>query len=84
VHPVFPRLDLSGIGRELPYPVPGFYVRADSTTAAIPPADGIRVPEPVPAGDPEESPHMLYALQWFAFALIAVVGGGIFLWRSRG
>lgn len=83
VHPVLPRLDLARVREEIPYRLADVYVRADSTTAPIRPADGIRVPAPVSAADAEDGPHLTYALQWFSFALIAVVGGGLFLWRSR-
>jgi surfeit locus 1 family protein len=29
-------------------------------------------------------PHLSYAMQWFTFATIALVGGVILFWRERG
>jgi cytochrome oxidase assembly protein ShyY1 len=31
----------------------------------------------------DEGPHLSYAIQWFAFATIAVVGGAVLLLRDR-
>lgn len=84
-HPVLPRLDLERVDALLPWRVPGWYVRADSTTEEIPPAEGIRVPAPVPPPALDDGPHLMYAIQWFAFAAIGLVGGGVFLvLRTRG
>jgi cytochrome oxidase assembly protein ShyY1 len=40
---------------------------------------------PVPIGWPElsEGPHLSYAIQWFSFAAIAVVGAVVLLRRER-
>jgi surfeit locus 1 family protein len=40
---------------------------------------------PVPATPPtfDEGPHLSYAIQWFSFATIAVVGCGVLLARDR-
>lgn len=78
-HPVLPRLDLDRVDELLPWRSPGWYVRADSTTEAIPAAEGIRVPVPVPPPALDDGPHLMYAVQWFAFAAIGLVGGGVFL-----
>ena len=32
----------------------------------------------------DDGPHLSYAIQWFSFALIALVGTAALLWRSRG
>jgi surfeit locus 1 family protein len=37
----------------------------------------------VPPPPLDEGPHQSYALQWFSFATIAVVGYGAFLWNAR-
>jgi surfeit locus 1 family protein len=62
------------VRKALPYPVAPVYVvvLGDSTK----PADRI-VRLSVPPLD--DGPHMGYALQWFAFAAIALVGAGYVL-----
>ena len=41
------------------------------------------VPPRVPPPDLDEGPHQSYAIQWFAFATIAIVGGALFYLRMR-
>jgi surfeit locus 1 family protein len=68
------------VAKALPYPVATVYVvalaGADSTTAAdriarltIPPLD--------------EGPHFSYAVQWFGFAAVALVGVGFVIRQTR-
>jgi surfeit locus 1 family protein len=69
------------VAKALPYPVAPFYVVAlppqgDSSTAAdriarltIPPLT--------------EGPHLSYAIQWFGFATVALVGAGIVIKQAR-
>lgn len=42
-------------------------------------------PQPIPQPDVDlsEGPHLGYAIQWFSFAAIAVVGIGYWFWRQR-
>jgi surfeit locus 1 family protein len=63
------RLDLAAIRKALPYPVRGLAIlqHPDSLLPAFP-----RRIEPAPLDD---GPHLSYAVQWFGFGLIAVVGG---------
>jgi surfeit locus 1 family protein len=63
-------LDVDSLAARLPYPVLPFMLIATepATTADTVPA---RLPAPVL----DEGPHLGYAIQWFAFALIGVVGG---------
>jgi surfeit locus 1 family protein len=69
------------IARAIPYPIHPFYV------VALTPASGdssssapkiIRLPPP----KLDQGPHLSYALQWFGFAMIALVGGVIVAARS--
>jgi surfeit locus 1 family protein len=75
---VIARLSYGAVSKALPYPVAPFYVVAlgDSVIGpdrlarlTIPPLD--------------EGPHLNYAIQWFAFALIALVGAGVVVKQQR-
>jgi surfeit locus 1 family protein len=61
----------------LPYPILPIIVQMNDTSAARP--VGLRR-WPSPALD--NGPHVSYAIQWFCFALIAVVGSAAVLWRQ--
>ena len=69
------------IARAIPYPIHPFYVVAltpassDSSSSS---PQIIRLPPP----KLDEGPHLSYALQWFGFATIALVGGVIVAARS--
>jgi surfeit locus 1 family protein len=69
------RLDLVALRARLPYPILDIAIRQapDSTLPQMP-----RRREPAAL---DEGPHLSYAIQWFAFAVIAVVFAGIF-WRK--
>src|SRR3990172_530816 len=69
-------LSIPGIGRQIPYPPLNVYLVQES------PAPHARAPRPSPELDLSEGPHLGYALQWFAFAAIAWVGAGLWLWRG--
>jgi cytochrome oxidase assembly protein ShyY1 len=40
-------------------------------------------PVPAPLPELDEGPHLSYAIQWFSFATIALVGGAVLLIRDR-
>ena len=67
------------IAAELPYPVAAYFVVAlpESTT----PSETTPVRLPLPALD--EGPHKSYAIQWFSFATIAIVGTLAYLLTAR-
>ncbi len=67
------------VSAHLPYPVAPAYVVAVETGRTAEPDAPARAPLPTP----DDGPHLGYALQWFVFAVIAVVGAGIVLWTSR-
>jgi surfeit locus 1 family protein len=72
----FRRLDRAALEKVFPYPIADYYVvLTDSATA---PGAPPRV-EPAPL---DEGPHRNYAIQWFSFAAIAIVGLVIFLRRT--
>jgi surfeit locus 1 family protein len=80
--PALPRLDawywanLPQIQQQVPYPLLPFYLEAaaEPGDTALPIA-GYEV-------DLSDGPHLSYAIQWFAFAAILLVGSGA-LWRQR-
>ena len=65
----------AALARELPYPVAAGWVQADSEEpAAAQPLSGPEQPEL------DSGPHFFYAMQWWFFALLALVGYGYFAW----
>ncbi|HSY81269.1 MAG TPA: SURF1 family protein [Gemmatimonadaceae bacterium] len=60
------------------YPVRPYDVMLEGDTAVSP-------GHPVRFGQPsvDEGPHMSYAIQWFSFALIAVIGAGLAVVRFK-
>jgi surfeit locus 1 family protein len=74
------RLDTAAIARELPYAIEPYYVVALPDSGALPASD-----RPARLGIPAigTGPHLSYAVQWFAFATIALVGSAILVWRDR-
>lgn len=73
---VLRRLTTAGVAELVPYPVaPLVVVSRDSAGPAAP----ARLPLP----ELHDGPHLGYAIQWFAFALTALVGAAIVLARGR-
>ncbi|MDQ6690831.1 MAG: SURF1 family protein [Gemmatimonadota bacterium] len=72
----FRRLDRARLAKILPYPIANYYVVL--TDSASSPSAPPRV-EQAPLDD---GPHRNYAIQWFSFAAISVVGLVIFLRRT--
>jgi cytochrome oxidase assembly protein ShyY1 len=76
---VIGRLDVRGVRSTLPYPVLPLAIQLTEQTEARP-SD---LPVPIPPEELSEGPHLSYAIQWFTFATIAVVGAVILLRRER-
>ena len=72
-----PRVDLAAIAKTLPYKVIPVWIEAQAITPAQT-GNAPQLPQP-PAPDPVN--HMQYAIQWFAFALIPIIGWPIALRR---
>lgn len=73
---VFNRVDIDRIGAQIPYELADVYVVARGEADQL----------PIPADPPDfsdEGPHLAYAIQWFGFALIGLVGF-FFLVRRQG
>jgi surfeit locus 1 family protein len=73
------RLSHAAVSARSPYPIAPVYVVAIDTGKVPRPDAPARPGLPVP----DEGPHLGYAFQWFAFALIAVVGAGIAITTGR-
>jgi cytochrome oxidase assembly protein ShyY1 len=73
------RLSLPAATGALPYPVVPLLVQL------IPQDTIVRsgVPVPVPLPELTSGPHLSYAVQWFAFALIAVAGSLLVVFQTR-
>jgi surfeit locus 1 family protein len=72
------RTNYAAIARVLPYPIRTFYVVATTDSTPANTTGVVRLKPPVL----NEGPHLSYAIQWFSFATIAVVGAGIVAARS--
>jgi surfeit locus 1 family protein len=72
----FRRLDRAALEKVFPYPIANYYVviTDSSASASAPP----RV-EPLPL---DEGPHRNYAIQWFSFAAISIIGTVTFIRRT--
>lgn len=72
----FRRLNRAALAKIFPYPIANYYVvlTDSSSSASAPP----RV-EPLPL---DEGPHRSYAIQWFSFAAISIIGLVIFIRRT--
>ena len=75
--PVFNRVDIGRIGEQTPYDLAAVYVVAAGE-------EGVELPVPVDPPDfTNEGSHLAYAVQWFGFAAVGLVGF-YFLLRRKG
>ena len=72
------RVDLPKIRQQLPYSLQTVYLEEDTQPGETPRL----FPKPQPDISLDEGSHLLYAIQWFAFAMIAAVGY-VALYRQR-
>ena len=77
---VLRRLTIAAAARGLPYPVSPLYLVATVPDSATPAAAR---PARLPPPTIDEGPHLGYALQWFSFAAIALIGASIVVLRTR-
>jgi surfeit locus 1 family protein len=80
-YPAYRFLDPATVGADLGAPVTRDYVVAEPPPGeAAPPQDRpVRLPPPAL----DEGPHRSYAIQWFSFATVALVGGAAFARAQR-
>jgi surfeit locus 1 family protein len=70
-------VDIPSLQVQMPYRLLPFFVAQTSD-----PMGAGKAPIPDPDVDLSDGPHLNYAMQWFAFALIALFGGGAWVRRS--
>jgi surfeit locus 1 family protein len=63
------RADVARLQQQTAYPLLPFYVELESSSPSDPGG-----PTPIPLPDLDSGPHLSYAIQWFTFATLAVVG----------
>lgn len=73
-------LDQTAVASVLPYSVSPLYLVATAPDSATPVRERV-----ARLGTPalDEGPHLGYALQWFSFAVVALVGAGAVVRKSR-
>jgi surfeit locus 1 family protein len=71
-------IDEASLRGQFPYPLTAFVVQL------LPPQDRAEpIPKHIAAPPLDEGPHLSYAIQWFSFAVISIVGWIVFLMRRR-
>src|SRR5687768_6468333 len=82
----FRRLDRTALSKLFPYPIASYYVVLSDSISNRNPALGAtpspNVPPRVEPAALDEGPHRNYAVQWFSFAAISIIGLMIFLRRA--
>lgn len=73
------QLEHHRIAAQLPYPVAPYFVVAQAEGTTRGPDTPVRLPLP----SLDEGSHKSYAVQWFSFAVIALLGTGAYLRASR-
>ena len=71
------RLDRAALKGQLPYPVYPLYLR-QTPDSALP-----SFPRRLEAAALDDGPHLTYAIQWFSFAVIALVFAGVIAMRRE-
>ena len=72
------RIDLDLLQRQVPYDLFPVYVRLQTQS----PAQASGSPKPVPPPPLDNGPHLSYAIQWFSFTAIGLIGWPLLLRRS--
>ena len=72
------RIDIDRLAEQFPYPLVGAWIQLRS-----PDIDGA-IPHLAPAPELDEGTHLAYAIQWFSFAAIAVIGFVLLIRREVG
>lgn len=70
-------LTAEGVRRLLPYPAAAQYLVSEDSGSSD------SIPARIPPPSLDDGPHLSYAIQWFSFAVIAIVGAGAVVFRAR-
>jgi len=74
-------VDVERLAPQMPFELVGAYLQQ---TSSIPSQPGeLPLPRPIPGPELDEGPHRGYAIQWFSFAVIGVVGYAILIAKVR-
>ncbi len=78
------RLEYDSLTKRLPYPIAPFILVATANRSSeSPAASRDSTPARLPPPLLDEGPHLGYAIQWFAFAVIGLVGAGVVVRADR-
>jgi surfeit locus 1 family protein len=81
---VIRHLERDSLANRLPYPIaPFMLVATENRSAGSPPTSRDSTPARLPLPLLDEGPHLGYAIQWFAFAVIGLVGAGVVVRADR-
>ena len=75
------RADVERLQAQMPFPLDGFVVEMGRYLRPEGGVGGAELPIVPPPPAPEGGPHLSYAIQWFFFAAVAVVGYALLLRR---
>jgi surfeit locus 1 family protein len=71
-------VNIDRVGAQLPYPILPIYIQLDPDPTQVDPPIAYQ-----PALDLSEGPHASYAIQWFSFATIMLIGYPAYLFRQE-
>ena len=81
---VIRRLVYDSLAKRLPYPIaPFMLVATENRAPGVPALSRDSTPARLPPPLLDEGPHLGYAIQWFAFAVIGLVGAGAVVRADR-
>jgi len=77
------RLVYDSLEKRLPYPIAPYMLVATENRSSPPTASRDSTPARLPPPLLDEGPHLGYAIQWFAFAVIGLVGAAVVVRADR-
>jgi cytochrome oxidase assembly protein ShyY1 len=75
---ILSRIDLPTIQEHVPYVIHPVYVQLQSQD----PSQPAGIPMPIPSAEFGNGPHLSYAIQWFSFAVIGLIGWPLVIRRA--
>lgn len=73
------RVDLARYQRQVPYDLAAVWLQLKSQS----PPQPQRLPRPLPPPELGEGPHFSYAMQWFGFTLVGLIGWPLLIRRAK-